>query len=134
MPVALPGAGAASIPTNLAARPSLSGAVPGLTQARQPQSLTSGLEAHAHTMMAGILQQLQSVLAMTPTGTPMHHDVMHALAALSKHAPEGVSTAELSIRQLQQAQQNVARNAAMQNAVRAQAQGAPPVAAPTRGF
>lgn len=71
------------------------------------------MEAQAGAMMAGILRDLELVLSMTPTGSPRHKDVMDAISKISRHAPAGISTADMTIRQIMQAASQVQRHAAM---------------------
>lgn len=130
-PVAAPGA--TQIPTAMVRPPAalqLGHAMPG--QASQGQPMAAGLQSQARLMAVNVMRDMQVILSMLPTGSPEHKDFMRALDLVSKHAPAGVSTAELTIRQLMQAANHVGRSAALSRAVNAQPPG-PMAGAPTMG-
>ena len=87
-----------------------------------------GDQASSMTMLLQIIGLMHQALPGLMPGSPVHKDVLKALSALSKHAPEGAPGAGVQQTQLQDLLKNVVKNALLQKIMGQQqpGQGGPP--------
>lgn len=131
----MPAQQAIQVPTQMARPPSalpLGHAVPSGAGA-QGQPPGAGLQAQAGIMLVSVLRDLQVIVSMLPTGSNEHKKAMRALTEIGDIAPAGQSTAELTIRQLMHAANQVGRSAHMGAALQHAPMPSPQTMAPVPG-